>query len=218
MTVLSGSVAAAAPGAQGFDTDTEIPSGTAIALRKAGFDFAIRYLSRGTGQQTGDLSNVEAGAILNAGLALMAVQHCARPGWLPSAVLGDGYGQAAVMNAAAVGLPRGLTLWLDLEGVAPYATSSEAIAYCNAWAAQVASAGFVPGLYVGAQQPLSSDELYWRLRIKHYWRSASKVPEVSLRGYQLVQAVAPSPIDGITLDCDVTVADSFGGVPIWLAP
>lgn len=215
---LAGSIAAAAPGAQGFDTDSEVVPVTANALRKAGFEFAVRYLSRGSGQQAGDLSAAEAQAILGAGLALMGVQHCARPGWLPTAELGDSYGQAATTNAAAVGLPTGLTLWLDLEGVATYATAADAIAYCNAWAARVDAAGFISGLYVGAQQPLSADDLYWRLRVKHYWRSASRVPEVSLRGYQLIQAIAPSPVAGLALDRDVTMADGFGGVPIWLAP
>ena len=77
--------------------------------------------------------------------------------------VGGSYGQAAALNAAAIGLPMGVSLWLDLEGVASYATAANTIAYVNAWAGEVAAAGFVPGLYVGANQPLTGDELYWRL-------------------------------------------------------
>jgi hypothetical protein len=205
----------ATPGAQGFDSDTTIDQTSAIDLKGAGFAFAIRYLSRSTPQAPGDLSNVEAQTILNAGLALMAVQHVSRPGWAPNAALGTDYGDAAVANAALIGLPRGICLWLDLEEVAPYATAEDTIAYVNAWAAAVANGNFVPGLYVGANQPLSGDQLYWRLRLRNYWKSASTVPDIPYRGYQMVQALAPSPIDGIALDRDVVLADNFGGLPCW---
>lgn len=153
----------------------------------------------------------------------MAVQHCPLPGWAPSAALGQQYGQAAAHNAAAIGLPRasagtelGLSLWLDLEGVASWATAADTIAYCNAWAGAVEAAGFQPGLYVGANQPLSGDELYWRLRVKSYWKSASTVPGIPYRGYQMVQALAPSPVEGVAIDRDVVMADAFGALPTWL--
>jgi Domain of unknown function (DUF1906) len=184
----------------------------------AGFRYAIRYLSRGFGQQSGDLSTDEVQTILAAGLALMAVQHCPRSGWAPAQALGDTYGQNAALNATAMGLPIGMSLWLDLEGVASYSTAEDTIAYCNAWAGEVEGHGYLPGLYVGANQPLSGDDLYWRLRVTRYWRSASTVPDIPYRGYCMVQALAPSPVDGIDLDRDVVMADAFGGVPMWLAP
>jgi hypothetical protein len=216
--ILPGIVAAAALGAQGFDSDTMLVADTAQALRQSGFVFAIRYLSRAIGQQAGDLSASEAQTILAAGLALMTVQHCPRPGWAPAAALGENYGQAAALNAAAIGLPQGVTLWLDLEDVAPYATAADTISYCNAWAAAAESHDFGAGLYVGANQPLSGDELYWRLRVTRYWRSASQVPEIPYRGYCMAQALAPSPVAEIDIDRDVVMADAFGGLPMWLAP
>jgi Domain of unknown function (DUF1906) len=214
--IITGTVAAAAPGAQGFDCDTPLIAATANQLFGAGFRFAIRYLSRELGQNAGDLSADEAQAILGAGLALMAVQHCPRPGWAPSAALGDQYGQAAAVNAEAIGLPPGMSLWLDLEGTAPYATAEDTIAHINAWAGEVESRGFAPGLYLGANQPLSSDDLYWRLRVTRYWRSASRVPDISYRGYCMAQALAPSPVGGVSIDRDVIMADAFGGLPMWL--
>jgi hypothetical protein len=214
--VITGTVAAAAPGAQGFDSDTPLVADTANQLFGAGFRFAIRYLSRGLGQNPGDLSADEAQAILGSGLALMAVQHCPRPGWAPSAQLGDQYGQAAALNAAAIGLPPGMSLWFDLEGVASYTTAEDTIAHVNAWAGEVESHGFSPGIYVGANQPLSGDELYWRLRVMRYWRSASTVPDIPYRGYCMAQALAPSPVDDVSIDRDVILADAFGGLPMWL--
>ncbi len=218
MTTLSGSVATARPGAQGFDSDTELSADIAAALSRTGFCFAIRYLSRGVGQSSGDLSMEEARTILASGLGLMAVQHCSAAGWAATASLGSSYGRAAALNASSIGLPPGLSVWLDLEGVAPYVTAAETIAYCNAWAAQVEAQGFSPGIYVGANQPLSGDDLYWRLRITRYWRSASTVPDIPYRGYCMAQALAPSPVDGIAIDRDVIMADAFGGVPTWLMP
>jgi Rv2525c-like, glycoside hydrolase-like domain len=214
---------AAAPGAQGFDTDTALVAASAGQLFETGFRFAIRYLSRTVPQNRGDLGSAEAETVLGAGLALMAVQHCSRAGWAPTTVLGGSYGHAAVLNATAIGFPIGVSLWLDLEEVATYATAANTIGYVNAWAGEVSDAGFVPGLYVGANQPLTGDELYWRLKVSRYWRSASKVPDIAYRGYCMAQALMPSPVsdgaDGtLSIDRDVIMADAFGGVPIWLAP
>ena len=96
--------------------------------------------------------------------------------------------------------------------------SEEVIRYCNAWFFEVESAGFVSGLYVGAEANLTGDELYWRLKTKHYWRSASDVPQITHRGYQMFQALAPSPVPGISIDRDVTKDDGFGDAALWLAP
>lgn len=216
-SIIRPRVAPAVPGTQGFDTDSALDAATAMALKANGFGFAVRYLSRTTPENPSDLTAAEATLILAAGLALMAVQHCPRPGWAPSATLGQSYGRAAVANAQLIGLPSGIILWLDLEEVASYVSAADTIAYVNTWA-EVVGAQYAPGLYVGANQPLTGDELYWRLRVTHYWKSASSVPDLAIRGYQMIQAVAPSPIDGIAIDRDVILADNFGGVPLWLAP
>ena len=208
-------VSLATPGAQGFDSDTALTRVTASELAASGFQFAVRYLSRSQPQNRGDPSADEVQVILGAGLALMGVQHVSRPGWAPSQALGLEYGQAAGVNAHGVGLPLGVAVWLDLEGIAPYAGAAETIAYVNAWAASVTSAGYQPGLYVGANQPLTGDELYWRLKVTRYWRSASTVPNIPYRGYCMVQALAPSPIDGVSINRDVIMADAFGGLPTW---
>ncbi len=214
---LSG-ITAAVPGAQGFDSDTVIAAEIARRLRGVGFDFAIRYLSRTTPQNTGDLSASEVQAILDSGLAVMAVQHVQKAGWTPSLRRGTAYGAAAAANAVECGLLPGMCLWLDLEGVGPWAAASPTIAYCNAWSTAVAAEGFVPGLYVGANQPLSADQLYRALIVEHYWKSASDVPEIAERGYQVIQSLTPNPVSGFGIDRNTVVADNFGGVPLWLMP
>src|SRR5208282_1100253 len=148
--VLPGSVQQSPPGVLGFDTDTPLSASTAQAFVENGFKFAIRHLSLTQPEEEGDLSAAEAEDILYSGLALMAVQHVPYPGWTPTESLGGEYGSAGAANAQALGLPRGMNIWLDLEGIADGASLSDVIDYCNARFAEVSGAGYVPGLYVGA--------------------------------------------------------------------
>ena len=219
MPLLSGEVVQAVGGVQGFDTDWRISSAAAVAFRKSGFGFCVRYLSRATPQAARDLSHAEAQAILASGMGLMVVQHVPRAGWVPTSARGSQYGTGAATNAQAVGLPPGVTVWLDLEGVRRGVDKAEVIAYCNAWFAPVAAAGYIPGLYVGANCGLDGDALYWRLRTRHYWRSGSIVPDLPHRGYQMVQRLMQSPdvVNGIAIDRNVTYIDAFGDSATWLA-
>ena len=214
---LPGSVARAPIGAHGFDTDIKLTAASAGNLQKRGFTFCIRYVSRADSEPSSDLTTAEATAILRAGLALMPVQHVARAGWLPSAALGTTNGKNAAKNAGTVGFPAGVNLWLDLEGVSESASPQQVIDYCNAWFAEVDKAGFVSGLYVGPQAGLNGHDLFFRLRTKHYWKSASHVPNVDNRGYQMVQSL-PHNVAGIDIDSDVTMNDDFGDAVNWLGP
>ena len=124
---LQGNVAVAPPGVRGLDCDTAVTAAQAQAYFNQGFRFCIRYVSRTdalraghAGGATPDLSEAEAAGILAAGMAVMAVQHPANVGWSPSADLGTAYGANAARYAAAAGLPAGVNLWLDLEGVAGF--------------------------------------------------------------------------------------------------
>jgi len=219
-TQLPGTVQAAGTGLKGFDTNTVITLALAQQFKASGYAFCIRYLSRGAGQSSNDLSNKEATNILNGGLALSAVQHVAAnypPGWSPTAALGTTYGTNAASNAASTGLPTGMNLWCDLEGVVPTAADDDVIGYCQAWYAAVAAAGYVPGLYVGANCILTGDQLYNNLSFQHYWKSLSKVPAIPNRGYQMVQGGSVT-VNGIGIDPDTTQTDSKGGTVLWLQP
>ncbi len=217
ITPLPGTVQPAPSGLKGFDTVATISSTLAIQFLNSGYSFCIRYLSLGNGQSSSDLSNAEATNILNAGLALCAVQHVFDAGWVPTQALGATNGTNAASNAKSIGLPAGMNIWCDLEGVANGSTAQSVIDYCDAWYAAVNSAGYVPGLYVGAGSVLSSQQLYQNLSFQHYWKSQSDVPVVATRGYQMVQLLPPSVmVNGIGIDMDTTQNDNEGGTVLWL--
>ena len=77
----------------------------------------------------------------------------------------------------------------NLEGVSGSVGADTVLKYCNAWFRAVSDAGYVPGIYVGANAGLTGDELYWQLRTKHYWKSGSGVPDIPQRGYCMVQRI-----------------------------
>jgi hypothetical protein len=214
---LPGSVVRAPQGLQGFDANTVLTSSLAQQLRDAGFAFCLRYLSRAARQPASDLTIAEARRILAAKLALMPVQHVAPEGWVPTANLGTTNGSHAAQHALDLGFPPGVNVWLDLEGVAPSVPSQVVIDYCNAWFTEVEAVGFVSGIYVGANAILSGDELYWRLKTKHYWHSLSRVPDIPHRGYQMFQSAVRHPLAGVDIDRNVTMNDAFGDSVLWLA-
>jgi len=214
-STLAGNVVAAPPGTLGFDCDFTLTSQDVAGYVSQGYRFCIRYISRSTPtEQEGDLTATEANTILNGGLALMAVQHVAASPWVPTPQLGTQYGNNAVSCAQEVGLPPGMNIWLDLEGINAKVPAQDVVDYCNSWYAPVAAAGYVPGVYVGADCILTGDELYWDLEFQHYWRSGSDVPEVAVRGYQMFQHIPGGSSD---IDQDVTRTDNLGGTALWLA-
>jgi len=214
--VLPGTVQSAAPHLKGFDTAGVLNASEAQQFFQAGYAFCFRYLSRGNGQSPGDLSFNEAKIILDSGLALGAVQHVLSAGWTPTQQLGTEYGTNAARNATSIGLPHGMNIWLDLEGVNPTTPPQQVIAYCNAWYDAALAGGFVPGIYVGAGCGLTGTQLYRNLKFQHYWKSMSKVPTIPNRGYQLVQGFVKDPVFGVGIDSDSTQTDQKGGTVLWL--
>ncbi len=214
---LPGTVAAAPDQAIGVDLDTVLTGASAATFAEAGFRFAIRYLPRAGASSSGDLTAAEATTILNAGLALMAVQHVAAEGWTPSGPLGASNGEQAADDAWSIGLPPGLSVWLDLEGVAAGTPDDAVIAYCNAWYGAVAACGYVPGLYVGADCGLGASQIT-ATAFGYFWQSGSTTPALST-GYCMVQSISSSYVlDGIAYDLDVVQNDAQGQTPFWLSP
>ncbi len=97
----------------------------------------------------------------------------------------------------------------------PAAQPQDVIAYCEAWYQAANAAGYVPGLYVGAGALLTGQQLY-DLSFQHYWQSASIVPDIPTRGYQLLQLWPPISINGVWIDLDVAQNDNLGGQAQWL--
>src|SRR5260370_26673354 len=122
---LTGTVSAAAGDLLGFDTDGIVTAAAAAAFFTQGFRFCIRYVSRVAQQNANDLSVDEALDLLNAGLALMPVQHVRGAGWVPTAALGASDGVHAAYHAFVIGFPPGVNVWCDLEGVKPAPSSQK---------------------------------------------------------------------------------------------
>jgi Domain of unknown function (DUF1906) len=210
-------LAQATPGAQAFDTDTPLTINTISSLRALGYACAIRYVSRTTPCNPGDITSTEAQVILDAGLALMLVQHCPPAYWSPFSMLGVKYAMTASNNAANALYPPGATLWLDLENMRPGCGIPAIAAYVNAWYQTVLDGGYVPGLYYTADCPLTPEQLYLDLRPQLYWRGLSQdAPYVAVRGACMQQYVQLGQVAGIDLDRDVIVPDALGGLlPSW---
>jgi hypothetical protein len=218
--MLAGTAQAAPAGVKGFDANTTITTSQADSFWNAGYRFALRYVGR-TQMKSTDLTASEASMLLSKGFALMAVQHVLNPGWMPTGDLGTEYGTNAATFTQQIGFPPGVNLWLDLEGVSTSAASSDVIAYCNNWYAQVAGAGYVPGVYIGWEPGLSGSQLYSKLKFQHYWAAynVDGVSNPSPRGYQLVQSSGSGTVgslDTSLYDVDTTHVDKLGGQVLWL--
>ena len=205
---------AASAEAKGFDTDTVLTADSAKAFAQAGFTFVVRYLARGSTESSGDLTYEEVQAILGAKLALMAVQHVSSPGWWPTAALGQTYGENACNNATSAELPEGLSLWLDLEGVNAGASATDVSAYCEAWYQQVASAKFIPGLYLGYDAILTPSQID-ALPFAYFWKAGGNTPYPA-NGFCMVQSISNTYVlDNVSYDSDVIQADNLGQTPFW---
>src|SRR6187401_926292 len=60
-----------------------------------------------------------------------------------------------------LGIPQGVTVYADMEGLRAFGTPPlEMIAKLDTWSSDILAAGWLPGLYVGSPQPLTSEELW----------------------------------------------------------
>jgi hypothetical protein len=219
---LPGHVYTAPDGVRGFDTAERVSASAAAAFRRRGYRFAIRYVRRDKPHASA-LSATEARSLLNAGIGLMLVQYVeSETAWNPSAAKGTTNGGVAAAEAEKVGVPWGVTVWCDLEGVAPRTPAQRVIDYCNRWHVAVTSAGYVAGLYVGYRCGLTPTQLYRALRFTHYWSAynlnTDRYPAV--RGVQMRQLRAGKsdfvPAQSTDFQVDKIAADKLGGRPTLL--
>jgi hypothetical protein len=142
-------------GARGVDSLQFSQNGSAaqaVALKESGIDFFVGYL--------GAMNAARLDSVLDAGLAFMPVTFAGE--------YKDGPGDE-VAQLKALAIPAGTTVWLDLEGLDAWNTpASDLSRLINAWAKGIKAGGWMPGLYVGAPQPLSGVELF-ALAVQRYW-------------------------------------------------
>jgi hypothetical protein len=209
-------------GLKGFDTAQKLSYSTARALYDNGLRFAMRYVSRMAPAHTYGLDQPEREALHRAGLALGVVQHVERDGppwWTPTGTKGTAYGRTAWVYAQLAGVTLGTTLFLDLEGIVPGTPAEVVIEYCNRWHAEVAAAGYHPGLYVGYGAVLTPAALYHALRFDCYWGAYNlNADQRPARRGVCIQQHRQQVISGITLDPDTVTQDALGGVPHFDAP
>jgi hypothetical protein len=175
--------------ATGVDCVTPITAQSAAALSAADILFCARYL--------GSLTSDELETILAAGLCVSPVTFADK--FDPAQTLAE---------LAALGVPHGVTIWLDVETVKEDPTGA-----INAWADALTEAGYQPGLYVGANigppdNPLLAEALY-KLRVVRYWSSMSRTPTPQC-GWVMRQLYPTTSVGGVAVDIDVTQHDWEG--------
>lgn len=146
-------------------------------------------------------------------------------GFMPVTLAGeyeDG-AQDELAQLRALGIPAGVTVWLDLEGMKAWKDDPvQLCAKIDAWAAPVADAGYVAGLYCGVPQPLTSKELGDRPRITRYWagqgRQVDRFGNLSepTAGYCMRQFFPSVTWCGVLLDANMTGQDYRGRLPTML--
>jgi len=172
--------------------------------------FAIRYLE--------NLTKTELEYIVGIGQLAVAFVN----------VAGDFDGPKTTERLSALGIPKGATVFADLESGAfrpeernPFSLirdvfAKDISARINSWAAEVQAAEYVAGLYVGDGALLTSEELF-SLRVTVYWHAASLVVDRHGNeagpkcGWQLHQLSSPNQVvGGVQIDFDVLESDHFG--------
>lgn len=202
------------PGARGVDSLPFSQGGSedqARALACSGIEFFVGYL--------GAMNLTRLGHILNAGLAFMPVTFAGE--------YKDG-ARDELVQLGALGIPAGTTVWLDLEGLDAWNTPTADLArLVNGWATDIAGAGYMPGLYVGAPQPFTGPDLY-ALRVVRYWLGQGRCVGKDGRdaypscGWCMRQDWHNSgngyfwKDTGVFVDTNSIQADHQGRLPVWV--
>lgn len=177
----------------------------ARALKAAGVSCLVGYL--------GVIDRDRLAAALDAGLAFLPVT---RAGAYSNGAADE------LAQLAALGIPHGTTVWLDVEGPqAFHSDPSELAVAINRWADAIGASGYQPALYVGVPQPLTSAELS-ALHVVRYWRGQGSIRDrhnalaEPSRGWTMTQ-VWPSIVMGGTLvDANIVGEDYHRDVPSWV--
>lgn len=180
-TILVATAVGATASASGFDTNTPLTSANIGLISTSNYVFCLRYVSlKTTSTNPSNITSAEVAFLLqnSVPIALMLVQHVRKSAWSPNAALGTSDGSAAVTNAGKANVAKGVTIFCDLEDVVTGSAVSDITAHCNNWAAAVSAAGYVPGLYIGANCGLTGPQLS-ALNFTIYWESCSNVPTPS---------------------------------------
>jgi len=196
-------------GARGVDSLPFAQAGTtsqAAALKASGVEFLVAYL--------GVINPARLAIVLASGLAFMPVTLAGEYEDGPS----DEIGQLKTL-----GIPAGTSVWLDLEGMKAFRSDPLALVNkINTWADAIAEGGWMPCLYVGSPQPLTSREL-WALRVKRYWRGQGRIVDRNNAlaepwncGWCMTQMFPSVTWGGVLVDANIIGQDYLARVPSWV--
>lgn len=183
----------------------------AQALRGAGVEGFIGYLGAMTEPRLDD--------VLATGMGFMPVTFAGEY---------DDGAKDEITQLRALGVPAGVTVWLDLEGMKAFRTPVVELATkINAWAVAILDGGWQPGLYVGAPQPFTSAELY-ALKVVRYWWGLGRCSDRHGQlaepacGWSMIQQFHGERSGllwrgtGILVDSNSSQKDYRGRAPTWM--
>ena len=199
-------------GARGVDSLPFSQGGTeeqARALVARGVDFFVGYL--------GAINATRLGYVLDAGMAFMPVTFAGE--------VFDG-ADDELAQLTALGIPEGCTVWLDVEGAKTLTTPiAQLTQQIDDWAAKIANAGYIPGMYVAPPQPFSGPELA-KLNVTRYWNSAGRVQDRNGKiwdepegiGFCMRQGYPQGFFrdTGVFVDPNIIWEDRRGRLPTWV--
>lgn len=199
-----------------IDIDEPLDQSTCTLFRSRGVRGVWRYLP--------DLTSAEVQVIISSLLILYFVNHSRLPGWIPSAAEGALDAQRDIADLKRLGVPGGVHVFFDLEGVGGGAGSvANLIAHLDAYASAITTAGYIPAVYVGAEALLTSAQLY-ALGFVLYWHSASRVEDVLGAeagpecGWSVYQgSITEVKLFGVEIDWDFIGGDFRGRLPVGVA-
>ena len=199
-------------GARVVDSYPFSTSGTkeqAVALKTRGVEGLAGYLGV---IDTSRLRNV-----IEAGLAFM-----------PLTLAGEYFNgpKATIARAFTLNLPKGCTIWMDLEGNRSFlANAKDLSSKINEFARALILEGYIPGLYVGSPQPLTGDELA-SLAVTRYWCAPSLIIDRAGRTWSepthigfCMRQVWPQgnyPGTDVFVDVNMVGQDRKGRLPTWV--
>ena len=139
-------VAVPLPTCMGADTIQIFDSPRAASLKAASYSGQPMVA---LGRYIEDVSQAELEVVTRAGWLVYFYMHVPEPGWTPNPSQGSLKGLAAAQKAQRIGVPAGVSLLPDMEGVSPAALSKVDAAYVRALAKPILDAGFTCPWYEG---------------------------------------------------------------------
>ena len=145
------------------------------------------------------------------------VGYSRSPGWSPSAATGAADAASALDHVhGTLGVPKGVTIFDDLEAPLASAGVRGLLEHIDTHAAAIHAAADTAADYVGEGCGLTSAEWQSRPNVHAYWKSGSRVVDrfgaivEPQRGWSVVQGRPFNLAVGAAVDLDFVCEDYFG--------